>query len=173
VKKNGLIPIGKIVGTHGLNGTCKVYSYAESLSVFKPNGLIHLKQSRSQQKIYEIKRAKPHSKVVLLTLKNVTNRDQAQQLIGSEICIERTTLPEIEEGAYYWCDIIGLSVFTMDGRYLGRVASIIATGSNDVYVVKNPDNPDKHEVLIPAIESVVREIDLEQQILRVDLPEGL
>lgn len=173
MKKNGLIAIGKIVSTHGLNGTCKVYSYAESLSVFKPNSLIHLKQDRGQQKIFEIKWVKPHSGVMLLALKKVTNRNQAQQLIGSEIWIERNKLPEIEEGAYYWCDIIGLSVFTTDNRYLGRVTSIIATGSNDVYVVRNQDNSDKPEVLVPAIESVVREINLEQQMLRVDLPEGL
>jgi 16S rRNA processing protein RimM len=173
VEKNGFIPVGKVIGVHGLNGTTKVYSYAESLSVFEPNSSILLMSAGGGREIYYIKWVKPHARGILLGLKEITNRDQAQKLVGSEILIERIRLPELENGAFYWCDIIGLSVFSSDGEYLGRVASIIATGSNDVYVVKNPDNSKDNEILIPAIESVVQEIDLERQTMRVDLPEGL
>jgi 16S rRNA processing protein RimM len=173
VKKNGFISVGKIVGVHGLNGTSKVYSYAESLSVFQPNGSILLRTATGQEKKYEIKWAKPHTRVILLALKGVTNRSQAEKLIGCELYIDKAKLPELEEGTYYWFDIIGLSVFTVDENYLGRVESIIPTGSNDVYVVKNPDKDEKNEVLIPALESVILEIDLKRQVMRVDLPEGL
>jgi len=173
VKKNGFIAVGKVVGAHGLNGASKVYSYGQSLSVFEPKRTLLLRDPGGREKNYEIKWAKPHSRVMLLALKEVTNRSRAEELIGCEVLIERAGLPEIEDGAYYWCDIMGLSVFSTNGDYLGRVVSIIATGSNDVYVVKNPDNSDDHEVLIPAIESVVREIDLERQTMRVDLPAGL
>jgi 16S rRNA processing protein RimM len=173
VEKNGFIPVGKVIGVHGLNGTTKVYSYAESLSVFEPNSSILLTSAGGGREIYYIKWVKPHARGILLGLKEITNRDQAQKLVGSEILIERIRLPELENGAFYWCDIIGLSVFSSDGEYLGHVASIIATGSNDVYVVKDPDNSKDNEILIPAIESVVQEIDLERQTMRVDLPEGL
>jgi 16S rRNA processing protein RimM len=57
----------------------------------------------------------------------------------------------------------------MTGEFLGRIESIIETGSNDVYVVKSNEK----EVLIPALESVVLEIDLEHKRMQVDLPEGL
>ena len=173
MEKNGFIPVGKIIGVHGLNGTIKIYSYAESLAVFEPNSSILLTAAGGWREIYTIKWVKPHSRGILLGLKEVTNRDQAQKLVGSEILIERTRLPEPENGAFYWCDLIGLSVFSSEGEYLGQVASIIATGSNDVYVVKNPEKLKNNEILIPAIESVVQEIDLERQIIRVDLPEGL
>ena len=173
MEKNGFIPVGKVIGVHGLNGTTKVYSYAESLSVFEPNSSILLMSAGGGREIYYIKWVKPHARGILLGLKEITNRDQAQKLVGSEILIERIRLPELENGAFYWCDIIGLSVFSSDGEYLGHVASIIATGSNDVYVVKDPDNSKDNEILIPAIESVVQEIDLERQTMRVDLPEGL
>ena len=173
MEKNGSIPVGKVIGVHGLNGTTKVYSYAESLSVFEPNSSILLMSAGGGREIYYIKWVKPHARGILLGLKEITNRDQAQKLVGSEILIERIRLPELENGAFYWCDIIGLSVFSSDGEYLGHVASIIATGSNDVYVVKDPDNSKDNEILIPAIESVVQEIDLERQTMRVDLPEGL
>ena len=173
MEKNGFIPVGKVIGVHGLNGTTKVYSYAESLSVFEPNSSILLTSAGGGREIYYINWVKPHSRGILLGLKEITNRDQAQKLVGSEILIERIRLPELENGAFYWCDIIGLTVFSSDREYLGRVASIIATGSNDVYVVKDPDNSKDNEILIPAIESVVQEIDLERQTMRVDLPEGL
>jgi 16S rRNA processing protein RimM len=74
---------------------------------------------------------------------------------------------------FYWSDIIGLSVFDMAGDYIGRVTSIIQTGSNDVYVVKCPESGNRKEVLVPALAWVVKEIDLNKKIMRIDLPEGL
>ena len=173
MEKNGFIPVGKVIGVHGLNGATKVHSYAESLAVFEPNSSILLTSADSRRDTYSVTWVKSHSRGILLGLKGITNRDQAKKLVGSEILIERTRLPEPENGEFYWCDIIGLSVYSSREEYLGRVTSIIATGSNDVYVVKDLDNSEKNEILIPAIESVVQEIDLQRQIMRVDLPEGL
>ena len=118
---------------------------------------------------YEINWVKPHSKVDLLSLKGIETRDQAQALIGSELFIEKAQLPHLDEGNYYWFDLIGLEVFSTDNNYPGRLHSIIQTGSNDVYVVKKDEN----EILIPALESVVHAIDLEKKRMRVELPEGL
>ena len=173
METSGVIPIGKIVGAHSLNGTSRVYSYAESVSVFKPNSKIILRSPDGQENIYEINWVKPHTRNVLLALKGVNDRTQAEKLIGCELLIEKARLPELEDGTYYWFDLIGLSVFTTEGEFLGRIESIISTGSNDVYVVKPPDGDEKDEVLIPALESVVLDIDLEKQKMQVDLPEGL
>ncbi|HHE74818.1 MAG TPA: 16S rRNA processing protein RimM, partial [Desulfobacteraceae bacterium] len=63
--------------------------------------------------------------------------------------------------------------YSLTGDYIGEVTSIVQTGSNDVYVVKRMDGTTEIEVLIPALESVVREVDLDQRVMRVDLPEGL
>jgi 16S rRNA processing protein RimM len=118
---------------------------------------------------YEIDWVKSHSRGALLTLKEVTGRDHAKSLIGSELYIEKAELPELETGAYYWFDLIGVNVYTSDERYIGSIASIIETGANDVYVVKDADK----EILVPALESVVQSIDIESKIMRVELPEGL
>jgi len=99
--------------------------------------------------------------------------EQAELLAGAELLIEKEDLPELEHGTWYWTDIIGLDVFAVDDTYIGRVTSIIQTGSNDVYVVKNPDGNNDKEILIPAIESVVAAIDLAKGRMTVDLPEGL
>ena len=172
MEENGLLLIGKIVGTHGIKGCIKVNSYAESPSIFAPNSLILAKTAGGSEKSYTVAWVKPYKNIVRMCLKEVTSLTLAETLVGSEIFVQKATLSEPEEGVYYWFDIIGLSVFTTDGVYIGRVESIIPTGSNDVYVVKNPDDENK-EVLIPALESVVLDIDLARSTMTVDLPEGL
>ncbi len=167
--ETNLLLIGKIVGVHGLKGTVKVCSYAESLSAFKPGGLILARDSKSRDKTYVIQWVKPHTRTILLSLKWVDDRYISETLVGSDLFIEKAKCLEPEDGSYYWFDIIGLSVYTIDEKFIGRVESIIPTGSNDVYVVKNNDD----EILIPGLESVVKEIDLKQRIMRIDLPEGL
>ncbi len=161
--------IGKIVGVHGTKGTNKIRSYAESLSVFAPGRTIFVRATDGPETSFEIDWVKPHTRTPLLSFKGVTEHSQAQALIGAELFIPKEELPELDEGAYYWVDLIGIAVFTKENEYLGRIESIIETGSNDVYVVKG----DKTEVLIPALESVVKNIDLEKKRMLVDLPEGL
>jgi len=173
VGKDGFLPVGKIVGAHGVKGNLKVHSYAESVSVFKPGRLILAIHTGKVEKHFAVKWAKPHGKSILLSFKGIEDRNTAETLIGAELFIERMALPELEEGVYYWVDIIGLLVFTTDNQYLGRVESIMSTGSNDVYIVKNKTKDDSTEILIPAIESVVLEIDFENKTIRVELPEGL
>jgi 16S rRNA processing protein RimM len=173
VEKKGFLPIGKIVGAHGVKGNVKVYSFAESLSLFEQESSILVVSAKGSEKIFKIKWIKPHGRVVLLSLEGIENRDQAETLIGSELFVKRDSLPKLVDGSYYWFDIIGLAVFTNDEKYIGRVESIIPTGSNDVYVVKDAQKDRDNEILIPAIESAVLEIDLEQKRMIVDLPEGL
>ena len=161
--------IGKIVGAHGVKGTSKIQSYAESLEIFKSGTILLVSRPDGSEHRCEIDWIQAHARGALLAFKEVTSRDQAKLLIGSELFIEKAELPELEAGNYYWFDLIGLNVYTSDDRYIGRLASILETGANDVYVVKMDDR----ETLVPALESVVRSIDLESRIMRVELPEGL
>lgn len=171
--KNEFLPIGKIVGVHGIAGNVKILSYAESTAVFKPGMPLVARRHQGEEKTYSIKWVKPHTQTVLLSLKEIENRTQAEALVGSELFIEKKSLPKPADGDYYWFDIIGLSVFTVQGQYIGRVASIMPTGSNDVYVVKNSTGGRQEETLIPALASVVVCIDLESKTMQVNLPEGL
>ena len=173
MEKEGFLTIAKIISVHGVKGNIRISSYAESLSVFKPGRHLILKTADAREREYTIRWVKPHSKTTLLSLKEIENRNSAEALIGAELLIKKATLPELEEGTYYWFDIIGLSVYTVEGEYIGKVDSIMPTGSNDVYVVKDPLKGQKYERLIPALESVVRSIDLKMKTMRVDLPEGL
>ena len=167
--KIGRVLIGKIVGVHGVKGANRFKSYADSLSVFKPGGSLLIRDNRKRETSVEINWVKPHTGTPLISFKGVTDRNQAEALIGGELFISQTELPELDEDTYYWFELIGLGVYTIQEEYLGRITSIFPTGSNDVYVVKDRQK----EVLIPALESVVIDIDLESRRMRVDLPEGL
>ena len=157
------------MGAHGLKGTSKIQSYAESLEIFKTGTILLVGSPDGSENRYEIDWIKTHSHGALLALKEVTDREQATSLIGSDLYIEKAELPELEEGTYYWFDLIGVNVYTSDDRYLGCIDSIIETGANDVYVVKDADK----EILVPALESVVMSIDVDSKTMRVELPDGL
>ncbi|BCS98791.1 ribosome maturation factor RimM [Desulfoluna limicola] len=165
---NRRIAIGKIIGTHGLKGGARVYSWAESIDSFGKGARLTAATPTGDLEL-TVQSAAPHKKGLLLTFKEVGHINALEPLVGSELFVDRADLPEPEDGSYYWIDIIGLQVVTEAGDVLGRVASIFPTGSNDVYVVKDG----KKEILVPALESVLKDIDLDKGIMVVDLPEGL
>jgi 16S rRNA processing protein RimM len=159
---------GKIVGVHGIRGFLKFESYLEE-SLPVPGSQICLRFNQEKERAYKVISAQFRKRPILLCLEGITDRTAAESLIGSEMWMERSNLPELEDGSYYWFEIEGLSVFDLGGNNLGKVISILPTGSNDVYVVRNGEK----EILIPAIESVIKKIDPEKGIMVVDLPEGL
>ena len=169
MEKKGYVLIGKIVGVHGIKGTNKLKSYAESLSVFNHGRSIIVRDNLNRETCVELNWVKSHTRTPLISFKGVTDHDQAQALIGAELFIPETELPELDEDTYYWFELIGIEVYTTEDEYLGRIESIFPTGSNDVYVVKD----EQKETLVPALDSVVIDIDLEHKRMRVDLPEGL
>jgi 16S rRNA processing protein RimM len=168
-----LIQVGRIVGAHGIQGAVKVHSYAESVDCYTlPEGLFMIDTAGSRSRC-EVLWARSQKNVVRLAIKDVTTRDQAESLAGCELWIPRASLPPLDEDTHYWVDLIGLNVFTKDGEHLGRLSDIIATGANDVYVVTTPEGYPVKEILLPAIASVVLEVDEAGQKMIVELPEGL
>jgi 16S rRNA processing protein RimM len=164
------VTIGKIVGVHGIKGYIKIHCEAESFSVFAPGNSVIVRDPKGGSREMEIVDSRPQGRMLLLLLKGVSDRNMAELLPGSDLLVEKSSLPELEPDTYYWSDIVGMSVFAVDGQPVGTVASLIETGSNDVYVVQTPD---AGEILIPAIASVVLEIDLNRKLMRVNLPKGL
>ncbi len=167
--KNNLLSVGKIIGVHGIRGALKLYPYVESLSIFKSGHRVVLRDPDGKEESYVIQEGHPYKNILRLILARIDSRDAAERLIGSEIFIEKSLLPDLETNEHYWFEIIGLEVFQTDGAPLGKVVSIFQTKSNDVYVVRDAEN----EKLIPALQSVVVQIDLQNNRMIVDLPEGL
>jgi 16S rRNA processing protein RimM len=166
-----LFAIGKITGAHGIKGAIKIYSYAESVSVYESGSEVILKKPDGVEKRHEIRFCRPYKKGVVLGISGVVNRNQAESLVGCEIYVENLRLPALEEDTYYWSDLIGLSVFSTADKYLGKLKTILPTGSNDVYVIS--DDTTGLETLIPALATVVKVVDLDNRTMQVELPEGL
>ena len=167
------IHIGKVIGVHGIKGAIKVYSYAESSTYYAPGSDLTLMDEAGNLKPYTIVDSGPYKNVWRLSLIDVATRDQAQDLAGRAVLTRRDELPPLEDGTFYWADLLGMAVYNNSGDYLGRVTQIIPTGANDVYVVRADSDEGSKEILVPAIASVVLDIDIDQHRMRVELPEGL
>ena len=163
------IRIGEVVGVHGLQGAVKIRSHADSPRPFETGSVLHFEKADGQHRMLVAAWVKPHGKRLLLSLEGVDDRSSAEALVGSGIWVDKATLPDLEDGTYYWFELIGLAVYTPQGQYLGTLETVLPTGSNDVYVVRDGDE----EILIPALASVVQVIDTDQRRMEVILPEGL
>ncbi|MFO7496030.1 MAG: ribosome maturation factor RimM [Desulfobacterales bacterium] len=164
--------IAEIVGVHGIGGNLKVRSYAESDELFVPEMTLAVKPPRGEKTLRRVKWVQPHQQGLLMALEGVDSREQAEALRGAGLFIQKRLLTEPQDGAFFWYELIGLRVFTAEDQYLGAVAAVFRTGSNDVYVVRNPD-AERAEILLPAIASVIRDINLDTGVMRVNLLEGL
>ena len=108
--------------------------------------------------------------MVLIKFEGIENPEQADLLRNSYLIVDRETEEPLEAGRYYIVDMIGLDVFTDDNEYLGKLEDIYNTGSNDIYVVKNELGK---QVLLPAIEDVIKNIDMDNKKVIVHLIPGL
>jgi len=161
------------MGAHGIHGAVKVRSYAESMDCFtQPEGLTML-DTAGRQSQCAVLWVRPYKNGICLAFEGVTTRSQAEALAGCELLIPRKSLPPLDEDTHYWIDLIGMSVYTTDRECLGRITDVIATGANDVYVVTTTEGYPVKEILLPAIASVILEVDAAGQKMVVELPEGL
>ena len=113
---------------------------------------------------HELAEGRQHGKGVVARLAGCEDRDEAFRLVGTEIGVHRKQLPVARPGEYYWSDLQGLEVVTLQGEPLGTVDHLLETGANDVLVVKG-----ERERLIPfVLGEVIAEVDLERGEIRVD-----
>ncbi len=161
--------MGKVVATHGVRGQLRVAVYSGQFETILSLDSLMLKGPDEKMESFAVAGSAIHGKKLLLAFRDYETINQVEHLVGREIYATRDQLPELDEGEYYWCDLLGLKVVTERGEFLGTVADIIATGSNDVYVVKN----DTREYLIPALEEVVVGIYLDEEKMVISPPDGL
>ncbi|NOX35225.1 MAG: 16S rRNA processing protein RimM [Deltaproteobacteria bacterium] len=167
MNKTTSFTIGKVTGVHGLCGTLKVWSFAESIDTFCPGRQVFLKPEDKKGRKYEILKASPHKKGILLFLEGVDNRNLAEALVGNEILIDRDQLPEPEENTWYWQDLLGLEVVDQKKGFIGKITDIFPTGANDVLVVKNGTV----ETLVLMHKNFIGSVSIEDGIVRTTLPE--
>jgi 16S rRNA processing protein RimM len=167
------ILIGKIIAAHGIRGAVRILSYAESLDLFATGTSLWVKPAGAATVAHTVAWVQSHGPKVRMAFNEVSDRNAAEALIGADLLIERARLPDLEADTYYWFELIGLAVEDTAGKRLGEIDAVLPTGSNDVYVVKDKSRHPAGELLIPALATVVLEVDLAKGVMRVELPDGL
>lgn len=160
-----LIEIGKIVNTHGIRGEVKIQPWCDDPYIFD-----ELEYLIIDGREYEIIRNRLHKNCQIVQLSGVSDMNAAEAMRGKIVEVEREVF-DLPEGRYFVTDIEGLTVREESGRVLGIVDEVIQTGSNDVYVLKNTFN--NKQILIPVIDDVILETNIEDKYITVRLMPGL
>ena len=157
------VELGRIAGLFGIKGWVKVFSYTEPRINIADYPVWYLGFPDGARAM-RVEECRAQGKAIVARLAGIEDRDQAAALVGANIGVRRDELPMPEPGSYYWADLEGLAVRTVEGFELGQVHHLIETGAHDVLVVRG-----ERERLIPFVQGqTVTDVDLDQGLLVVD-----
>lgn len=158
------IAIGRVVAPWGVRGEMKVEVMTDFPDRFSPQEEVYIEGCPMT-----IEKSRWHKGKVILKLATIDSVEAAQGLRGRFLEVTQAKLRPLPEDQYYRFQLLGLDVLTTEGELLGQIARILPTGSNDVYVVPTKDG----ELLIPAIDDVVKSVDLGKGYMVIEIIEGL
>ena len=172
---NDFIALGRVSGLFGIKGWVKVFSDTQPRENITHYGTWWLNSAEGTKdwQEHKILQARPHGKTIIASFDGITTREAAAKLIGQQVGIPRSLLPEAQENEYYWADLVGCKVVSVSGEEMGLVDRLFETGANDVLVVnrskdRNKGN-DNSEVLIPwVVPDVITSIDIGAKQIVVD-----
>ena len=156
------VVVGQVAGLYGVHGWLKVYAYTRRREDILAYDHWFLRRGDAWER-RTVRDGRLQGPGVVAQIDGVDDREAARALIGADIAIESAQLAPLPEGEYYWSQLEGLRVVTVDGADLGRVSHLIETGSNDVLVVRG-----ERERLLPYTAEVVRNVDLAGGVISVD-----
>lgn len=164
-----LLEIGQIVNSYGIKGFLKVVPFTDDVTRFEDLEFIYIEKKKTLEKKV-IEEVKYNKNLVLLKIKGIDDINQALAYKECYIKIDRKDAVELPEDSYFIVDLIGLEVYTLQQELLGTIVDVFPTGSNDVYVVK--DELGK-QILLPAIGEVIKQVDIPNKKMIVQLIDGL
>lgn len=162
------IAVGKIVKTHGLKGYVKAIPYSGYPERFLHLQTIHVGNGEEMQG-YIVEAVQVGEQFSLLKFRGIDTRETAQTLVKSELWVPEGKKTALPQGVYFIDDLLGLQVFDSEGEHLGELGEVLSNAGNDVYVVRK----EGREVLIPAVSQFVKEVNLPQKKMVVQLIEGM
>lgn len=163
--------IGKILSPHGLNGTVKVYPYTDYPDRIKQLKAVDI-VSQSERCEMLIENAVSSGRFWLIKFRGIETREDAENIRDMLIVIPKKERLPLEEGSYYHDQLIGLSVYNHKGDRLGAVSDLISTGGHDLLQVSG-EFSGSEKILIPMVKSIIVVVDLQQGLIKVQLPDGL
>ncbi len=159
--------IGKLRRPHGVQGEVIMDILTDFPERLKKGLVVFVSQDHHPETIRSLRQ---HGKALLVAFQGYSTPEEVGVLRNELVYVRADDRPPLEEGEYYHHQLLGLRVVDEFGEFLGILAQILDTRANDVYVVRPQSGP---EILLPAIESVILAIDLEQGEIRVHLLPGL
>lgn len=167
--ENNLLEIGRIVNTHGLRGEVKVTPWLDYPEDFEEITNVFLKV-RKELIPLTVKNVKYQKNNLIVKFDEFNDINEVEKYKSCVLYADRDELGELPEGAHYIVDLIGLEVYSEEGEKLGVIADVFNTGASDIYDVKREG---KKNLLLPVIDDVVKEIDIEGGRVTVHVMEGL
>jgi 16S rRNA processing protein RimM len=161
--------VGVISSTHGIKGEVKVFPTTDDPERFKELKQVYLDTGRDFI-LLEIEGVKFFKQMVILKFKGIDNINDIEKYRGKDLLISRDNAVKLEEGEYFIYDLINSEVVTDEGEPLGILTEIMATGANDVYIVKTVEGK---ELLLPSIKECILKVDVENKRITVHLLNGL
>lgn len=163
--------VGKIVNTHGIRGEVRVisrtdfpeerYAVGNVLGLFKPGS--------DKPILLTVASHRVHKNFDLLTFEGYPSINDVEPFKDGILKVSEDQLTELEEDEFYFHEIIGCTVVSLDGEEIGTITEIIQTGANDVWAVKGKEKTH----YIPYIEDVVKEVDVDSKKITIEVIEGL
>jgi 16S rRNA processing protein RimM len=162
---DSLLEVGQVVNSYGIKGFLKIVPLVDTIEQFKSFKILYM-QNKEELEVEEVKFSK---NLVLVKVKGIDTIEDALKFKNLYLYAKREDI-KLEEGAHFIVDLIGLEVYTEDGKLLGLLKEVLQPGANDVYVVENED---KKQILLPVIPDVVKNIDIPNKKIIVHLINGL
>lgn len=160
------IVIGKIVAPHGVRGEFRIMPQTDNPEQYNKMKKICLANGRT----LTVEAIRFHKNMVLAKTKEITTMDEADLLRGQEVVVTREELPPLAEGQFYVSDVVGFAVVTPEGELIGHLKDIITPGSTDVFVITTTE---EKEIMVVAIDSNIKEINMEARQIVAVLPEWM
>lgn len=166
--------VGKVVNTHGLRGELKILSQTDFADVRFAAGskLLMLNEENGATLEVKVISSRPNKNVYILKLEGFNDINQVEKYKGWVLKVSEANLVDLDEGEYYYHEIIGCRVVTEEGEELGTISEILSPGANDVWVVDRPKGSGK-QLLLPVIDEVLISVNTKEKIVTVRLMEGL
>ncbi|RCW70739.1 ribosome maturation factor RimM [Saliterribacillus persicus] len=162
--------VGKIVNTHGIKGEVKIVRITDFDERFELNQQLFIEDEAKKMIPVEIDGHRTHKQFELLHFKGYDNINDVEKFKGALLKVDKKQLEPLENGEFYYHEIIDCDVYTLEGEFLGKVTEILAPGANDVWVVKRQG---KKDVLIPYIPQIVKDVKIAEKKITIEVMEGL
>lgn len=164
-----MLQVGVVTTTHGVRGEVKVFPTTDDVNRFKKLKEVFLDIGKEKVSL-EIEGVKFFKQMVILKFKGIDTLDDAAGYRQAGLYVTRENAVKLKKDEYFIADLIGVSVYDEADRLLGSLEDVMATGANDVYVIRMTDG---RELLLPAIRQCILDVDVEQGRMKVHVLEGL